>query len=652
MTQLGKYDILEEIGRGGFGIVYQAKDTTLDRLVALKVLHPQLTVDPKFIANFKREALNLAKVEHPNVVNIYEIGEIDGRLYIAMRYLSGASLADRIAQGPLPRAEALRIIQQAAAGLGAGHKKGVVHRDVKPGNILFDADGRAVVADFGVARAVQLSSVGTSTQTGGGVGTPYYRPPELWRGSPPPSPATDVYSLACVLYEMLTGEALFQGETPDQVLTRHVLDEAGDLMDGKKCPADLRPALAQALAKDPSQRPETMAAFCAALQRDDPGETAAPVVRSAAVKPSKPAGVKVGDQEPQRIASNRTSVRKPVKSGDKKKYGWLWIAGGGAIGLMVLVLAILAVVILWPKGEDKETPAAQATDVPALAETEEPAESSATARTNPVDGAAMVYVPAGDFLMGTSDEELDWILEQSWCSNCERDWFEDEQPQHTVDLDAYWIYQYEVTNEQFAVFVAETGYETTAEEGGSSWVYQEGTGWDEVDGAYWAAPEGPGSSVNGKDDYPVIHVSWDDAVAYCEWAGGGLPTEAEWEKAARGTDGRRYPWGDGEPTCSFTQYRACGGQTVSVGSFPAVTSPYGALDMAGNVWEWVADWYDADYYSQSPDDNPLGPGSGTYRVLRGGSWGNYERYLRVSYRDGLNPVNAYDDHGFRCRLLP
>ena len=230
MTKLGKYEILEEIGKGGFGVVYKACDLSLDRVVALKVLHPQLTVDPKFIANFKREARNLAKVEHPNIVTIYEIGEAEGRSFIAMRYLPGGSLADRIAQGPIEKEVALKIANQISEGLGAGHERGIIHRDIKPSNILFDEHDNAIVTDFGVAKAVHLSSQGTASETGGGIGTPYYRPPELWRGSPPPTPATDIYSLGCVLYEMLTGEVLFKRDTPDQVLTRHILDEAQSLM--------------------------------------------------------------------------------------------------------------------------------------------------------------------------------------------------------------------------------------------------------------------------------------------------------------------------------------------------------------------------------------------------------------------------------------
>ena len=352
MTHLGKYEILEEIGKGGFGIVYKARDTSLDRLVALKILHPQLTVDSRFVENFKREARSLAKIAHPNVVTVHEIGELEGRLFITMRYLPGGSLADRLKkEGSLPLDEALKIIQEVSAGLEAGHKRNIIHRDVKPGNILFDEEGQAVIADFGVARAVQLSSLGTSTQSSATVGTPFYRPPELWRGSPPPSPATDVYSLACVLFEMLSGEILFQGDTPDQLITKHLLDDPQTLMKASwnKLPKSIQAVIAKSLSKDPLQRYQDISSFMQAqLENKGKQEVITPPIQARSAD-------KPGDQLSTGSTNKRTTERSLWKPSDKKPQPesaqvpktskdipkWVWPVGGALILTVIVLLGVL-----------------------------------------------------------------------------------------------------------------------------------------------------------------------------------------------------------------------------------------------------------------------------------------------------------------------
>lgn len=261
----------------------------------------------------------------------------------------------------------------------------------------------------------------------------------------------------------------------------------------------------------------------------------------------------------------------------------------------------------------------------------------------------MVFVPAGEFVMGSPEGEG----------------LENEHPQRTVTLDAFYIGKYEVTNKQFSQFVDATGYTTDAETTGWGWAWT-GEDWEEVEGADWRHPQGPGSSIEGKMDHPVVQVSWNDANAYCQWAGVRLPTEAEWEKAARGTDGREYPWGNSAPDGSKLNYcdvnceldwkdsSADDGyaDTAPVGHYEAGKSPYGAYDMAGNVWEWVADWYDADYYSKAPERNPQGPDSGEKRVLRGGSWYGYEGDARCADRYGGAPDVRISYFGFRVAASP
>ena len=265
--QFGKYEILEELGRGGFGTVYKANDLTLERVVALKVLHPQLTVDPRFIENFRKEARLMAKISHSNVVRVYEIDEFEGRVFIVMEYLPGGSLEERIAaEGPIPFEEALEITKQISKALEAGYKKNLIHRDVKPANILFDEDGNALLGDFGVAYTVQVSSMGTMSQGGVGVGTPSYRPPELWNGTPPPSQATDQYSLACVFYEMLTGDKLYGGETTEQIIVKMLIQEP-DLE--KMESEEIKSILKTAISKNPAERYASLEEFQKALAESD-----------------------------------------------------------------------------------------------------------------------------------------------------------------------------------------------------------------------------------------------------------------------------------------------------------------------------------------------------------------------------------------------
>ncbi len=283
---------------------------------------------------------------------------------------------------------------------------------------------------------------------------------------------------------------------------------------------------------------------------------------------------------------------------------WMWLAAAAA------ALALSA-----PRGaaqdgsarpEERVSPAPQVNPGAVVWRTPEPpAQAQAGDLWVDANGVEMVYVPAGEFLMGSPAGPGD----------------RDERPQHRVFLEAYWMDRMLVTVGDYRTFCRETGRSLPLE---PKW------GWHE--------------------DHPVVNVTWEDAAAYAKWAGRRLPTEAEWEKAARGTDGREYPWGnqwDPRKCSNGINSRS----TQPVGKYPAGASPYGALDMAGNVWQWCADWYDEDYYRFAPARNPTGPASGQHRVLRGGSWEcDLPTMFRSARRDYEHTVlGARDNYdGIRC----
>ena len=272
---------------------------------------------------------------------------------------------------------------------------------------------------------------------------------------------------------------------------------------------------------------------------------------------------------------------------------------------------------------------------------------------NPRDEIEMVYVAAGEFIIGTTDAQIDAWLRKHPAD--ERRWLEAERPQCRVNLSAYWVGRTEVTNAQYLRFVRETGHQTPEH-------------WED------------GRPPTGLEDFPVVHVSWEDARAYCEWAGGRLPRDLEWEKAARGADGRIFPWGNEWDRNRCRNFQGITGRSygdfaewlsafqawllhhdvvregpAAVGSHPSGASPYGCQDMAGNVYEWCEDWYDAQAHRRYARGGLTPPASGTYKVLRGGSWCyGFPWYFRCATRHFGSPVvRRYRNYGFRCvRGLP
>jgi len=290
--------------------------------------------------------------------------------------------------------------------------------------------------------------------------------------------------------------------------------------------------------------------------------------------------------------------------------------------LLASVGLIAGLLFLWPgygPGSSSSAAVIATLEIVRPSPTPQPLPTPVNTQVRPKDGKVMVLIPAGEFLMGSV--ESDRLAE------------EDELPQRPVYLDAYWIDKTEISNVQ---------YQLCVEDGACS------------------PPRSQGSRFEDSHQ-PVVGVDWHQADAYCQWSGGRLPSEAEWEKAARGTDGRIYPWGD---RFDGTRLNFCDAgcvadwkdrrindgysYTAPVGNYPRGASPFGVLDMSGNVWEWTADWYDAGYYSRAAARNPTGPPSGEQRVVRGGSWYYYGKNLRAANRHRDAPTYRYDNIGFRC----
>lgn len=277
-------------------------------------------------------------------------------------------------------------------------------------------------------------------------------------------------------------------------------------------------------------------------------------------------------------------------------------------------------------------------------------EETSTVLPGKVDDSDIVYIPAGDFTMGASKNMQSEML--LLCSNCNAASIDDQSPQRTVYLDEFGIDKSEVTIGDFRKFVDDQNHLTTAEKKGTSLLFERSTEkYVTTSDVNWKKPNGLSIDLNQYEDYPVTHVSWEDASAYCSWAGGRLPTEAEWEKAARGIDERFFPWGNSIPDDNRLNFDLENFSPVPVMSFENGKSPYGIYDMAGNVWEWVSDWYSGSY-NQSDTNNPQGPSSGPGHVLRGGSWASELDIELVNIMTTFRYYNKLEFTsplvGFRC----
>ena len=615
-----KYQILGRLGGGGMSQVYLARHRFHGGLVAVKVLAEHLAEDPTIVSRFQREARMTASLgNHPNIVPVFDIGEGNGLYFLVMQFIPGEDLAHYLKrEGRLTLPQAANVVAQVAEALSCAEAKRIVHRDLKPANMLLDENGRIKLLDFGISRIADLSD--GLTRPGESMGTPYYMSPEQIRGDTCDI-RSDLYSLGVVFFELLTGKRPFDLESTVGIQMAHLNTAPPPLLTyDPELPVECDVIVQKLMAKRAEDRyqntaellslliargaspnagelrPAVESSLSELITRADELPLDLPSTSSVTLAPLSSAPEQTGNSSgavaavPMETAATYVAAAPAPKPMERQAAHTPQSASkrGLVIGIAAVVLLAIVGIAVWLMCS-KETKiaapqAAASTGAPAAALV--PVYTDAHGR--------MVLVPEGAFQFNPAPDV----------------------PAQTVSLPAFYIDETEVSNTEYSRFCEATGH---------------------------TPPNAPDYATH--PDYPVSNISYEDAAAYAAWAGKRLPTEQEWEKAARGADGRSYPWGNEPWTDNVPETKQ------PVMSEPLRKSPYGAYNMAGNVWEWTA-----TLYAPTPTDTAgmkhLLNGqsfSAEWRAIKGGSFavGSKEAF-NVAMHRGL-PIDARSLWiGFRC----
>ncbi len=699
IEQLGKYHVIKEIGQGRFSTVYLAEHPFLKKIVAVKFFRPDLFNNSDSNQSFIREIRTTATLKHENINQVLDLLEDHEHLLMIQEYQPGDSLRKKInTKGRLSFHQVSKIITEIASALDYIHGKGFIHGDVKPENVLFTDDGIAKLTDIGLLQAVKSSGIDVENHDKSQITTKYVSPEQA--DGKQPTFLSDQYSLGIIAYELYTGEVPFTDGTSLDILLRHVRETPNTASKiNPLITPQLDDVINQVLAKDPQKRFPDCSAFAraitaaeitnevdqyrnlieratAALSANEP-EKAHPLIEFAIqLMPDDPQEFAIiedlkANEEAQRRYINAMDALDTAKTSaqafinevnlssdpdgiisnllvkpeptwlshiNRWKFALLTVLIFGSVGLVAAIVgfsytnfmptntdtkATLVAIARTPTPiPPSQTPTATFTPTPTftLAPTSTP---TSTPTSSPVptmglgstslrikDGMHQVYIPAGPFTMGNDRKN-------------------DEKPVQTITLDAFWMDQVEVTNAMYALCIQAGDCAPQVSNASSSRSH------------YFTDP----SYAN----FPVIHVTWNQANTYCGWVNSRLPTEAEWEKAARSTDGRSYPWGEIIDK-SLANYDRSAGDTSAGGTYKNGASLFGIYDLSGNVSEWVSSLYKPYPYNATDgreDLNAIGA-----RVLRGGAWSDKDTDLLSSSRSKLLPSNQSDHFGFRCATSP